>query len=141
MNAARIVIAAALVWWAVAGSSGLPSSSLRQTYSGPMASVHSSAAGMDARDRQGLAEALQAAGRMIEDDRAGLLTTTEAVQRAARGAVAFGYTSFATAKYPQVAAALQAELEKASGDTSAQATPALRQKIAGVLEEAARAVR
>lgn len=96
---------------------------------------------MDARDRQGLAEALQAAGRMIEDDRAGLLTTTEAVQRAARGAVAFGYTSFSTAKYPQVAAALQAELEKASGDTSAPATPALRQKIAGVLEEAARAVR
>ena len=141
MNPVRIVIAAALVWWAVAGSNGLPPSSPRQPYNGPMASVHSSAAGMDARDRQGLAEALQAAGKMIEDDRAGLLTTTEAVQRAARGAVAFGYTSFATGKYPQVAQAIQDELEKASGDKSAPASPALRQRIAGVLEEAARAVR
>lgn len=141
MTAARVAVAVALVWWVVAGPNALPSPSPRQAYTGPMQTVHTAAAGMDARDRQGLAEALAAAGKMIEDDKAGLLTTTEAVQKAARGAIAYGYTSFAVGKYPEVARAIQDELERATGGLSAPATPALRQRVASTLDEAAKAVR
>lgn len=141
MTAARVAVAAALVLWALAGPSAVPFPSPRPAYTGPMSAVHAAAAGMDSRDRQGLSEALEAAGKMIDDDKAGLLTTTEAIQKAARGAIAFGYSSFAVGKYPKVAQSIQDELEKATGGFAVAASPAVRQRVAATLEEAAKAVR
>ena len=136
----RLAVAAAIVWYAL-GMPGLPSAVSVPPYGGGLAALHTESRAMQPVDRQGLAEALSAAAKMLEGDRAGLLKTTEDVKEFVRGVVAYGYTSFSVAKYPQVAAAVQAELEKAVGGEVTAVTPEIRSRTAAALVQAAEAVR
>ena len=136
----RLIAAAAIVWYALSG--GMPGvGPSAGPYTGSMGELHSAAAAMDPKDRSGLSEALDAASKMIANDKAGLLTTTESLQKAARGAIAFGYSTFSVNKYSNVASLIQADLEKAIGSDVVAITPDVRSKVAGVLSEASRAVR
>ena len=136
----RYAVAAAVLWYVFAGPAAVTPGPAGP-YTGTMSSLHTAAASMEAKDREVLSEALDAASKMISDDRAGLLTTTESLQKAARGAVAFGYSTFTATKYPAVASLIQADLEKAIGTDVVAVTPEVRSKVAGVLSEAARAIR
>jgi hypothetical protein len=106
-----------------------------------MTELHAAAATMDPKDRAVRSEALAASGEMIAADRAGLLTSTESLQKAARGSLAFGYSTFTATKYPAVASLIQADLEKAIGSDVVAVTPDVRGKVSGVLSEAARALK
>lgn len=137
----RMAVAAGIVWYAL-GMPGLPPSvSPSAPYAGSLTAVHSATRDMVAADRQGLAEALAAAGRMLADDRAGLIKTTEDLQKFVRGTLAYGYSSFSVKKYPASAAAIQAELERVVGDKIEAVTPEKRAAVASMLEEAGRATR
>ena len=137
----RLIAAGAIVWYAL----GMPGTSTpiapSAPYTGSMSAVHSASRSMDAHDRQGLSEALASAGKMLADDKAGLIKNTEDAQRFARGAIAYGYSSFSIQKYPQVASAMQSELERATGSVVTEETSEIRQKMSEALEEIGRAVR
>jgi len=136
----RLALGAAIVWYALLQGNA-PSITPSAPYTGPMTTIHSETRSMDKQDQQGLSEALSAASKMLADDKAGLIKTTEELQAFTRGTLAYGYTSFALAKYPRVAAAVQAELEKATGDTVQAVTPEIRSRVAEALAEAGRAAR
>ena len=95
---------------------------------------------MDKADRQGLSEALTAAGKMLGDDKAKLIKKTSDIQSFTRGTMAYGYSSFALNKYPDVSRAVQAELEKAVGDEDVPVTPEIKDKTVKTLEELGRAI-
>jgi hypothetical protein len=118
------------------GSSGGP-------YAGPLSTLHAAAASMDPKDRAVLSEAMAAAGEMLEADRLGLVTTTEELQRYVRAVTEFDYVGIGkpTQKYPAVAKAFQAELEKAVGTDVAPVTPAIRSAVVAALAEASKATR
>ena len=140
----RMILAAGIVWYALGGQIpgvSVPGVAPSGPYTGSMTALHTAAASMDPKDRAVLSEALAASGEMISADRAGLLTSTEALQKAARGSIAFGYSTFTVTKYPAVASLIQADLEKAIGSEVAAVTPEIRGKVAGVLSEAARALK
>ena len=111
-----------------------------EPYNGSMTAVHSAANSMDKTDRQGLSEALTAAGKMLADDKAKLIKTTSDIQSFTRGSMAYGYSSFALSKYPDVSRAVQAELEKAVGDEDVPVTPEIKDKTVKTLEELGRAI-
>ena len=111
-----------------------------EPYNGSMTEVHSAAKSMDKTDRQGLSEALTAAGKMLDDDKAKLIKTTSDIQSFTRGTMAYGYSSFALNKYPSVSKAVQAELEKAVGDEDVPVTPEIKDKTVKTLEELGRAI-
>ena len=111
-----------------------------EPYTGSMTAVHSAANSMDKNDRQGLSEALGAASKMLADDKAKLIKTTEDIQNFTRGSMSFGYSSFALQKYPDVSRAVQAELEKAVGDEIVPASPEIKDKTVKTLQELSRAI-
>ena len=112
-----------------------------EPYTGSMTAVHSAANSMDKTDRQGLSEALTAASKMLDDDKAKLIKTTEDIQNFTRGSMAYGYSSFALAKYPEVSKAVQVELEKAVGDEITAVTPEIKNRTVATLEELSKAMR
>ena len=57
-------------------------------YTGSMTAVHEAANSMDKTDRQGLSEALTAAGKMLDDDKAKLIKKTSDIQSFTRGTMA-----------------------------------------------------
>lgn len=122
------------------GDTGGGGSKPSEPYTGSMTAVHSAANSMDKTDRQGLSEALTAAGKMLDDDRAKLIKTTSDIQSFTRGSMAYGYSSFALGKYPDVSRAVQAELEKAVGDEDVPVTPEIKDKTVKTLEELGRAI-
>jgi hypothetical protein len=143
----RMILAAGIVWYALTGGK-IPGVSpagggSSGPYTGPLSALHSAASGMEARDRAVLSEAMAAAGEMLEADRLGLVTTTEELQRYIRAVTEFDYIGIGkpTQKYPNVAKAFQAELEKAIGTDVAQVTPAIRSAVVAALAEASKAVR
>ena len=112
----RLAAGAAIVWFAFGGSiPGVPGVPGVTPYVGSLTALHQAAGSMEGGDRVGLSSTLDAAATMIESDRANAIATTEQLQAAIRATLAFGHTAFSTQKYPGVASALQAELEKASG--------------------------
>ena len=110
-------------------------------YTGSMTAVHASAEKMEKNDRQGLSEALTAASKMLEDDKAKLIKTTEVIQNFTRGSMAYGYSSFALAKYPEVSKAVQVELEKAVGDEITAVTPEIKNRTVATLKELGQAIK
>lgn len=110
-------------------------------YTGSMTAVHSAAEKMEKNDRQGLSEALTAASKMLEDDKAKLIKTTEDIQNFTRGSMAYGYSSFALAKYPEVSKAVQVELEKAVGDEITAVTPEIKNRTVATLKELGQAIK
>ena len=112
-----------------------------EPYTGSMTAVHSAANSMESADRQGLSEALGAASKMLNDDKAKLIKTTEDIQNFTRGSMAYGYSSFALAKYPEVSKAVQVELEKAVGDEITAVTPEIKNRTVATLEELSKAIR
>lgn len=141
-NALRAVLAAGIVYVALYGvPSGINPAIPSSAYSGPLTAAHNAAASMESQDRAGLSAALAASGKMLRADSAGLLKTTEDVQEFVRGTTAYGYSSFSLKKYPAVADAVQAELEKAVGSEIKAVDSSDRARIADTLEELGRAVR
>lgn len=141
----RLAVAAGILWFATGGKvptiPSVPSVPSVYPYVGPLAGLHTAARGMDSTSRLSLAETLDSAATMIESDKAGAIKTTEQLQAAIRATIAFGYSAFAETRYPAVAAALQEELEKSVGNTSAPLTPEVRSRTISMLREAAKAVR
>lgn len=139
IDAVRLGLGALIVYVALYGTPNVPV--LPQPYVGVYGDVHDVATQMDGNDRQGLSEALVAASRMLASDKAGLVKTTEDLQRFIRGTVAFGYTSFTLNKYPKVSAAIQNELEKTVGPTVQTVSGEMRDKTVEALVELGRAVK
>ena len=135
----RYFAAAGIIWFALQGNA--PSISPAAPYNGLMRDVHTATRSMDAHDRQGLSEALTSASKMLAEDRAGLIKTTEDLQEFVKGSLAYGYSSFSIGKYPAAALAVQSELERAVGASIQAVTPEIRSKVAETLSEAGRAVR
>lgn len=136
----RIALAAGIIWYAVGGPGGsLPDIGGGQ-YSGSLRSVNEAAAKMAATDRTGLSESMNAAARMLEQDKAGLITSTEALQQFIRGTTAYGYSSFSVAKYPDVADAVQEQLEKAVGSKVGPLDPSTKNETVETLKELAKAI-
>ena len=141
-NTLRAVLAAGIVYVALFGiPDGISPPVPGAGYSGPLTAAHTAAASMESQDRAGLSAALAASGKMLRSDPAGLLKTTEDVQEFVRGTTAYGYSSFSLKKYPDVADAVQAELEKAVGSEIKAIDSSDRARIADTLEELGRAVR
>ena len=138
----RLAAGAAIVWFAFGGSiPGVPGVPGVTPYAGSLTALHQAAGSMEGGDRVGLSSTLDAAATMIESDKANAISTTEQLQAAIRATLAFGHTAFSTQKYPGVASALQAELEKASGDTVGPLDSARRSAAVATLREAAKAVK
>lgn len=112
-----------------------------EPYNGSMTAVHSAANSMDKTDRQGLSEALTSASKMLDDDKAKLIKTTEDIQNFTRGSMAYGYSSFALTKYPEVSKAVQVELEKAVGDEITAVTPEIKNRTVATLKELGQAIK
>ena len=123
------------------GDTGGGGSKPSEPYNGSMTAVHSAANSMDKTDRQGLSEALGAASKMLADDKAKLIKTTEDIQNFTRGSMAYGYSSFALAKYPEVSKAVQVELEKAVGDEITAVTPEIKNRTVATLKELGLAIK
>lgn len=123
------------------GDTGGGGSTPSEPYNGSMTAVHSAANSMDKTDRQGLSEALTAASKMLEDDKAKLIKTTEDIQNFTRGSMSYGYSSFALAKYPEVSKAVQVELEKAVGDEITAVTPEIKNRTVATLKELGQAIK
>ena len=139
----QMMVASALVVAALVFSVGGPGihAGGGHAYAGKLSALHAAADGMEGRDRAGLSEALDAGAAMLERDAAGLVTTTAQAERFVRGVLGFGYTAFAVKKYPAVAAAVQAELEKATGADDVRMTPEIRSRVVESLRESAAAIR
>lgn len=137
----RYLIAAAVVWYALFGVPNVPGVIPSAPYTGSLTALHGAAGSMDAAGRRSLSDTLDAAATMIESDRAGAIKTTEQLQAAIRATIAFSHTAFATERYPAVASALQAELEKAVGSEVGPLDSAKRAGTVATLREAAKAVR
>ena len=143
-NVVRLAIAGFLVYLAMSGKlPGIPAGPSSGPYAGPLTALHAAAGSMDAGDRAVLAEALEAAGEMLEADKLGLVSTTEELQRYTRAIVEFDYLGLGkpATKYPAVAKAIQDELSKAIGSDVAPVTSAMRREVAAALVEAGKAVR
>lgn len=139
LDIVRLGLAGVLVYVAMYG---VPQNRvLLQPYTGPLKNVNDAALQMAANDRLGLAEALLASSQMLASDKAGLIKTTEDLQRFVRGTVAYGYTSFTLNKYPTVSAEIQKELEKSVGPTVQTVTNQLRDQTVESLVELSKAVR
>lgn len=123
------------------GDTGGGGSKPSEPYNGSMTAVHSAANSMEKNDRQGLSEALGAASKMLADDKAKLIKTTEDIQNFTRGSMSYGYSSFALQKYPDVSRAVQTELEKAVGDEITAVTPEIKNRTVATLEELSKAIR
>ena len=94
---------------------------------------------MEKNDRQGLSEALTAASKMLEDDKAKLDQDDQDIQNFTRGSMAYGYSS-RSAKYPEVSKVVQVELEKAVGDETA-VTPEIKNRTVATLKELEQAIK
>jgi hypothetical protein len=142
-NAARIAGGALLIWVAL-GTPGIPTGGgllPSAPYTGSMSSLHSAAGSMDAKDRQGLSEALAAIGKMVSDDRLGAIKTSSDAQRGIQTMLNFSYSSFQTKKYPEVASAIESELSKAVGTEVGTLSSSDKARIGSLLEEMGRAVK
>jgi len=140
LNLARYAGAFVLVYVALYG---IPENIdvVEPSYNGPLMAVHEAAQSMDSNDRQGLSEALLAAGKMLRDDKANLVTNTEELQTFIKGAVAFGYTSFSVNKYPNVSQAVQQELKNTVGPVVTVLLPEVKQQTVDKLEELSKAIK
>lgn len=139
-NLLRLAGAAALVYFALnwpGGPAGGPA------YSGRLSELHAAAAAMAPADRKALADALDAAGEMLQADKLGLVATTEELQRYIKATTEFSYLGVAkpTEKYPAVARAVQAALDAAIGTDVAPVTAGKRAEVVAALVEAGKAVR
>ena len=138
----RYGLAAAVLWYVFAGPVAVPTGPASGPYVGTMTALHTAAASMEAKDREVLSEALDAAGEMLLADKLGLVSTTEELQRYVKAVTEFDYVSHnPSRKYPTVAAAVQSELTKAIGSDVTQVTDAMRQQVSAALTEAGKAVR
>lgn len=139
----RYAIAAAVLWYVFAGPAAGPVAPVAGPYAGSMSALHTAASSMEPHDRAVLSEALAAAGEMLAGDVQGLVSTTEELQRYIKAVTEFDYIGVGkpTAKYPTVAAAIQAELMRVIGTDVAPVTPAMRSAVSAALTEAGKAVR
>jgi hypothetical protein len=137
----RYAVAAAVLWYVFAGPAAVTPGPAGP-YTGSMSSLHTAAASMEAKDREVLSEALDAAGEMLLADKLGLVNTTEELQRYVKAVTEFDYVSHnPSRKYPAVAAAINQEIMKAMGRDVTQVTDAMRQQVSSALIEAGKAVR
>lgn len=137
----RIAIAGGIVYFALTGGTPGGGGTSSVPYTGSMTSVHSAASSMESPDKQGLSEALTAASKMLDDDKAKLIKTTEDIQQFTRGSMSYGYSSFSLGKYPEVSRAVQSELEKAVGSEIVPVTPEIKSKVVATLKELGDAIR
>lgn len=123
---------------AVLGGVGRPTA---VAYDGPMRDVNAAARRMSPEHRAALSEALKQASESTRNDTLGLLATTGQWQRAMQGALQFGYRDGGRVdvRYPEVAAALQAELSRAAGADDTRIVD--RSKLADCALELSKAVR
>ena len=133
---ARYAAAALLVWYALGDTPA-------GTYTGSMAGLHDASRSMAADDRQSLAEAMTAGGDMLAADTRGLVNTTEKAQEFVAGILEFSYNGIGKpkTKYPAVADAISAEMQKAVGDKVGPFDAAGRARLVDSLLEAGRALR
>ena len=110
-------------------------------YTGSMTQLHTESRSMEAVDREGLSEALMAIGKMVSDDRMGAIKTSADVQEAIQTGLNFGYSTFQTKKYGQVASTVESELSKAVGTEVGTLTSADKARIGTLLSEMGRAVK
>ena len=139
----RIAIAAGVVWYALgmpgyqpAGGGGVG------PYAGGSTAVHSASRSMPAGDRATLSAALIAAGDALAADSLGMVGTTETAQKFVKAVLEFSYVGMGkpAAKYPEVAAAIQRELEATFGTDIATIDAAKRSAISEKLRTVGAAV-
>jgi hypothetical protein len=135
----RAAVAAAVLWYVFAG--GTVPGVVSTPYTGPLTALHSAAASMESKDKQGLSEALLAIAKMIADDRLGSIKTNADLQKMVEVGLDFGYSTFQVKRYPAVAQAVQAEISKAVGSDAGPVDVATKSRASAALEEAARAIR
>lgn len=140
----RIAIAAGVVWYALgmpgyqpAGGGGVG------PYVGGATAVHSASRSMPAGDRATLSAALIAAGDALAADSLGMVGTTETAQKFVKAVLEFSYAGMGkpAAKYPEVAAAIQRELEATFGTDIATVDAAKRSAISEKLRTVGAAVK
>ena len=141
----RLALAAGIVWYAMGmpgvGGGGLVSP--LSPYAGPLAAVHSAGAAMSPADRATLSAAMTAAGDALAADSRGLVDTTEEAQEFFVAVLEFSYVGMGkpSAKYPEVAKAISAEMERVVGTEVASIDAAKRQELVNAFHEAGRALK
>lgn len=144
MNATlvRAVIAAGVIWYAL-NSGGSPLPGPVAPYSGSLTNVHSSSRSMAAKDREVMSEAFRTASDMLEADKRDLVSDTQKAQDYVIGVLSFSYVGVGkpAAKYPAVAEAIEAELQKVYGSEVKKLSPSEKQQIVDVLDEIGKAVK
>lgn len=138
----RFAIGGAILYFALGGSSPVPSVVPSGPYSGPYAAIHSAAQSMEKKDRQNMAAAFAAGGDMVAADKRNLLDNTQEFQDYFIGLVTMNYGGMAkpSQKYPALADALEAELRKVIGSDIKAADAGEKQKFIDFLREAGRAL-
>lgn len=133
----RIAVAGALVWYALnmdatpaptpgGGGSGTPVPGVEQ---------------MEAADREGLAEALDAIATIVEDDRLKSMKTTQDAKDAVETMLSFGYSAFQLKTYPAVGSEIQNSLAKAVGEDVKPLDDATRREVVTTLRDLSKGVR
>jgi len=143
----RYLIAAAAIGFVVVRSDlavsvlGGADKPVAAAYDGPLREAHAAARKMAPEHRAALSQALEQASQSTRNDTLGLIATTGQWQRAMQGALQFGYRDGGRVDtlYPDVAAALQAELSRAAGPDDAKVLD--RARLADCALELAKAVR
>ena len=140
----RLAVAAGVIWYAL-GMPGFQNGGGGGVvpYSGGATAVHTAARSMPAADRATLSAALIAAGDALAADSLGMVGTTETAQKFVKAVLEFSYAGMGkpAAKYPEVAAAIQKELEATFGTDIATIDAAKRSAISEKLRTVGAAVK
>ena len=114
-----------------------------EPYTGTMTALHQTSRSMEEQDRAWLSQAFTAGGDMVAADSRGLIADTEKAQSMVVGILSFDYNGVfkPSAKYPELADAIEAELVKCIGDDIAPMSDADRSKFGNCLTEIGKATR
>lgn len=136
-------MAAAIVWYALGMPGYQPAGGGVSPYVGGATAVHTASRSMPATDRETLSAALKAAGDALAADSLGMVADTAAAQKFVKAVLEFSYVGMGkpAAKYPEVAAAIQQELEATFGTEVASIDASKRSAIASKLQTLGAAVK
>lgn len=138
----RFAIGGAILYFALGGSSPVPSVVPSGPYSGPYAAIHSAAKSMEKKDRENMAQAFAAGGAMVAADKRNLLDNTQEASDYLVGLLTFDYGGLAkpSTKYPGLADAIESEFQKAIGTDIKAMDSSAKQKFIDFLNETGRAL-
>ena len=112
-------------------------------YTGSLKALHEASRTMDEQDRVNMSMGFEAAAKMLEADKRGLVSTTEVAQTYLLGVIEFNYAGLGkpSTKYPAVADEVDKAFTAVLGDEVVPMSEADRIKLATQLKEMSRAVR